>query len=279
MVGGRPLGRKPELDAAAPTMKGVGEAQLEAFPTAKRCQQGRAVAARPIAVLREPAASRALVDSSLSHLAQFTLALAGVRSGSTKWRMSWLPVPRPSRPASLGLLLLVGGASACSRSPTTEPAPAPSSAAPTTATPLAAGTLAPNVTFQVHSGEPVKLESLRTKPVVVYFYPKDDTPGCTVEAQEIRDLFEELKKTGAVVIGVSTDATDSHRAFAEKHALPFLLASDPEGEIAKAFGVPLKNGRAARVSFVIGADGRIKRTFPNVTPRGHAAELLTAISS
>lgn len=144
---------------------------------------------------------------------------------------------------------------------------------------LSAGAPAPNVTFQVHNGGPISLESLRGKPVVVYFYPKDDTPGCTIEAQEIRDLYEELKKTGAVVIGVSTDAADSHKAFAEKHALPFLLASDESGELAKAFGVPLKNGRATRVSFVIGADGKVKRTFPQVTPKGHAAELLSAISS
>jgi thioredoxin-dependent peroxiredoxin len=145
-------------------------------------------------------------------------------------------------------------------------------------TPLAEGSPAPTVTFPIHTGTSVALEALRGKPVVVYFYPKDDTPGCTVEAQEIRDLFDQLKRTGAVVIGVSTDPTDSHRAFAEKHALPFLLASDESGELAKAFGVPLKNGRATRVSFVIGADGRIKRTFPQVTPKGHAAELLAALS-
>jgi len=145
--------------------------------------------------------------------------------------------------------------------------------------PLAAGSSAPDVTFALHNGEQLRLASLKGKPVVVYFYPKDDTPGCTIEAQEIRDLYEQLKQTGAVVVGVSTDPADSHRAFAEKHALPFLLASDPDGSLAKAFGVPLKNGRVSRVSFVIGADGHIQRTFPQVTPKGHAAELLAAISS
>jgi thioredoxin-dependent peroxiredoxin len=144
---------------------------------------------------------------------------------------------------------------------------------------LVAGSPAPDVTFPVHTGEAVGLASLRGKPVIVYFYPKDDTPGCTVEAQEIRDLYDELKRTGVVVIGVSTDGRDSHRAFAEKHALPFLLASDESGELAKAFGVALKNGRTTRVSFVIGADGRVKRVFPQVTPKGHAAELLAALSS
>src|SRR4051812_14546988 len=161
-----------------------------------------------------------------------------------------------------------------------EPGSASVSASPAAASsPLAAGTQAPDVTFALHNGEKLSLASLRGKPVVVYFYPKDDTPGCTVEAQEIRDLYQELKHTGAVVVGVSTDAPDSHRAFAEKYALPFLLASDPAGELAKSFGVPLKNGRVTRVSFVVGPDGRIKRTFPQVTPKGHATELLQAISS
>jgi thioredoxin-dependent peroxiredoxin len=167
----------------------------------------------------------------------------------------------------------------CSRDKSASPSGAASPPADAAITPLAAGSPAPAVTLALSTGEKLSLASLRGKPVVVYFYPKDDTPGCTVEAQEIRDLYADLKRTGAVVIGVSTDAVDSHRAFAEKHSLPFLLASDSAGDVAKAFGVPLKNGRMTRVSFVIGADGRIKRTFPQVTPKGHAAELLQAISS
>jgi peroxiredoxin Q/BCP len=177
---------------------------------------------------------------------------------------------------ALSFLLLAG--LGCSRSNGASPEPAASIAVPASAGPLSPGAPAPAVTFALHTGEQLALESLRGKPVVVYFYPKDDTPGCTVEAQEIRDLYDQLKQTGAVVIGVSTDPRDSHRAFAEKHALPFLLASDEDGHIAKAFGVALKNGRATRESFVIGPDGRIKRTFPQVTPKGHAAELLAAIS-
>jgi len=166
----------------------------------------------------------------------------------------------------------------CSRAEPAQPAPTSSASASSTL-PLEAGAKAPDVTFALHTGEKLALSGLRGKPVVVYFYPKDDTPGCTVEAQEIRDLYSELKATGAVVIGVSTDALDSHRAFAEKHALPFLLASDESLELTKAFGVPLKNGRTTRVSFVVGADGRIKRSFRDVTPKGHAGELLAAISS
>jgi peroxiredoxin Q/BCP len=176
----------------------------------------------------------------------------------------------------LPVLLFVAGAG-CSRPSSSSGSAA--SAAASVAAPLTAGAPAPDVTFALHTGEHLSLVSLRGKPVVVYFYPKDDTPGCTVEAQEIRDLYEQLQRTGAVIIGVSTDAADSHRAFVQKHALPFLLASDESGEVAKAFGVALKNGRATRQSFVVGADGRIKRTFPQVTPKGHAAELLAALSS
>lgn len=179
--------------------------------------------------------------------------------------------------AGAGLVAAALPSLACSRDKSS-PATA-SSATPVATVPLAAGAPAPDVTFALQTGEHLALSSLRGKPVVVYFYPKDDTPGCTLEAQEIRDLYQDLKRSGAVVIGVSTDPADSHRAFAEKHQLPFLLASDETGTLAHAFGVPLKNGRATRVSFVIGADGRIKRSFPQVTPKGHAAELLTAISS
>jgi thioredoxin-dependent peroxiredoxin len=170
---------------------------------------------------------------------------------------------------------------ACSRGQANPEAAAVASAAPgpVATAPLEAGAMAPAVTFALHTGEQLALSSLKGKPVVVYFYPKDDTPGCTIEAQEIRDLYEDVKKTSAVVIGVSTDAADSHRAFAEKHGLPFLLASDPDGAIARAFGVPLKNGRATRVSFVIGVDGRVARAFPQVTPKGHAAELLAALAA
>jgi peroxiredoxin Q/BCP len=185
----------------------------------------------------------------------------------------------PALSCSVALLASLAG---CSRGQSAEASPAPSAAAAaatSAAVPLAAGVPAPDVTFALHTGEQLKLSSLRGKPVVVYFYPKDDSPGCTIEAQEIRDLYDDLKRSGAVVIGVSTDARDSHRAFAEKLALPFLLASDADGALARAFGVPLKNGRVTRVSFVIGPDGQIKRAFPQVTPKGHAAELLAAISS
>jgi peroxiredoxin Q/BCP len=177
-----------------------------------------------------------------------------------------------------GLLALAGlAALGCSRSQSDAAGSEPAASASAPAL-LAPGAAAPAVTFQMYTGESISLNSLRGKPVVVYFYPKDDTPGCTIEAQEIRDLYEDLRRTGAVVIGVSSDGRDSHRAFAEKHALPFLLASDESGDVARAFGVGLKNGRVARVSFVIGPDGKVKQSFPRVTPKGHAAELLAALN-
>jgi peroxiredoxin Q/BCP len=144
--------------------------------------------------------------------------------------------------------------------------------------PLAVGSKVPPLELTAHNGQVLELATL-AKPAVVYFYPKDDTPGCTVEAQEIRDLWREIQETGAVVVGVSTDGKASHQAFAEKYELPFLLVPDEDHAIAKAFGVSIKNGKAARVSFVLDASGRVTKVFPKVTPKGHGAELLAALGS
>ena len=142
---------------------------------------------------------------------------------------------------------------------------------------LALGSPLPAVTATAHTGETVRMQELKGKPVIVYFYPKDDTPGCSAEAQEIRDLWTELQKAGALVVGVSSDDAASHRAFADKYALPFLLLPDEDQRIASAFNVPVQNGRARRVSFVFGADGKLSRVFPAVNPRGHGKELLAAL--
>jgi peroxiredoxin Q/BCP len=112
--------------------------------------------------------------------------------------------------------------------------------------------------------------------LVLYFYPKDDTPGCTVEGKEFRDLYDEFVALDAVIIGVSTDTVESHRKFAEKHALPFPLLADTNGELSRAFDV-LRGAMASRVTFVLGPDGRIVRVFPDVAPRGHAREVLNFI--
>jgi peroxiredoxin Q/BCP len=156
--------------------------------------------------------------------------------------------------------------------------PASSSVAePSSGELLSVGAGAPAVAAEAQTGERVDLAALRGRPVVVYFYPKDDTPGCTVEAQEIRDLWSEIQQTWAVVIGVSADDEASHKQFAEKHQLPFLLLPDTDHRIATAFGVPIKNGRARRVSFLIDKHGKIAKVFPEVKPQGHGKQLLDAI--
>ena len=122
-------------------------------------------------------------------------------------------------------------------------------------------------------GELRRLEDFRGHNVVVYFYPKDDTPGCTVEAKEFRDSFEQFEALDCAVVGVSTDSAERHRAFAEKHAFPFVLLADEGGKLAEAFGV-LKGKYAARSTFVLDSDLRVRRAFHDVTPRGHAAQIL-----
>jgi thioredoxin-dependent peroxiredoxin len=123
-------------------------------------------------------------------------------------------------------------------------------------------------------GELRRLKDFRGHNVVVYFYPKDDTPGCTVEGKEFRDSYDQFNALDCVVIGVSTDSVERHRAFAEKHALPFILLADEDGKLASAFGV-LNGKYAARSTFVLDSDLRVRRAFHDVTPRGHAAQVLS----
>lgn len=123
------------------------------------------------------------------------------------------------------------------------------------------------------TGETRRLKDFRGRNVVVYFYPMDDTPGCTVEGKEFRDSIEQFQALDCVVVGVSTDSVERHRAFAEKHALPFILLADVEGKLATAFGV-LKGKYAARSTFVLDTDLRVRRAFHDVMPRGHAAQVL-----
>jgi len=157
---------------------------------------------------------------------------------------------------------------------------APAAAAPAStesATQLKEGDDAPNVTFTLQDGKTVSLDSLKGKQVAVYFYPKDDTPGCTVEAQGIRDQWEAFQKAGIQVFGVSMQDAASHSAFIEKHKLPFDLVVDPDQSVPKAFGVPVRDNQfAARHTFLIGADGKIKRVWREVNPKEHAKELLEA---
>lgn len=131
---------------------------------------------------------------------------------------------------------------------------------------------------QDQSGETVSLASLSGKPVVLYFYPRDATPGCTAEACAFRDAWERLQAAGAVVLGVSTDSVESHRAFAEEHGLPFSLLADEDGAIAESYGVPVRMGFTARTTFLIDGDGIIRRTFENVDPAVHVDEVLAALA-
>ncbi|MGB8685102.1 MAG: peroxiredoxin [Candidatus Binatus sp.] len=125
-------------------------------------------------------------------------------------------------------------------------------------------------------GELRRLKDFRGHNVVVYFYPKDDTPGCTVEGKEFRDSYDQFKALDCVVIGVSTDSAERHRAFAEKHALPFILLADEDGKLAAAFGV-LNGKYAARSTFVLDSTLRLRRALQDVTPRGHAAQVLNFV--
>jgi peroxiredoxin Q/BCP len=126
------------------------------------------------------------------------------------------------------------------------------------------------------SGELRKIADFRDRNVIVYFYPMDDTPGCTVEAKEFRDSYEQFEELDCVILGVSTDSVARHRAFAEKHAFPFILLSDEGGRLAEAFGV-LKGSHASRTTFVFDRDLHMRTKFRDVTPKGHAAQVLNFV--
>ncbi|SIR58073.1 peroxiredoxin Q/BCP [Haladaptatus litoreus] len=137
---------------------------------------------------------------------------------------------------------------------------------------LEAGDDAPAVTANNQHGETVSPEF--EAPTVVYFYPRDDTPGCTVEAKQFNAELESYRDAGATVYGVSTDDVESHEAFAEKFDLGFDLLADPDGEIADAFGVEVENDYTPRTTFVL-ADGEVKAVYDGVDPDGHAREVLS----
>ncbi|MFO0609650.1 MAG: peroxiredoxin [Polyangiales bacterium] len=149
---------------------------------------------------------------------------------------------------------------------------------PARATVLAAGDAAPVFRATAHNGWVVESAAgPRPRALVVYFYPRDETPGCTREACSFRDAFREYNDAGADVVGVSTDTKAAHDAFASHHQLPFGLIADPQGRLARAFGLDPAGGVAPRATFVIGRDGRVARVFPNVRVDGHAGEVLAAV--
>ncbi|MBM0743741.1 peroxiredoxin [Phormidium sp. CLA17] len=147
--------------------------------------------------------------------------------------------------------------------------------------PLSIGDTAPNFTVNDTNGKPISLSDYAGKPVVIYFYPKDDTPGCTKEACSFRDNYEQYLSKGIAVLGVSMDGEDSHHAFTEKFNLPFPLLSDVDGTVTQAYDVQgEKNGMryATRVTYVVGADGKISQVYTSVNTETHAADILTAIA-
>lgn len=146
------------------------------------------------------------------------------------------------------------------------------------------GQQAPDFELASDSGERVRLSDLRGKPVVLYFYPRDDTPGCTKEACGFRDAYGEFEERGAVVLGVSPDDEASHARFKKKYSLPFTLLADPEHEAAEAYGAwrEKKNyGKTYwgvhRSTFVIDADGTIVRAMYSVKPDGHPEQVLAVL--
>jgi peroxiredoxin Q/BCP len=148
------------------------------------------------------------------------------------------------------------------------------------------GEQAPDFTLESDAGEQVSLSGLRGKPVVLYFYPKDDTPGCTAQACGIRDAYGEFEQAGAVVLGVSPDSVKKHVKFKDKYDLPFTLLADPEHALAESYGVWGEKkymGKSYmgvnRTTFVIGADGAVVKVFENVKPLTHADDVLAALAA
>ena len=146
------------------------------------------------------------------------------------------------------------------------------------------GQEAPDFELESDSGERVRLSSLRGKPVVLYFYPKDDTPGCTLQACEIRDAWSDFEARGAVVLGVSPDSASSHEQFRSKYDLPFTLLADSEHEVADRYGVWVEQTYGdktwignERSTFVIDSDGKVASVLRQVKPAEHADDVLKAL--
>ena len=141
------------------------------------------------------------------------------------------------------------------------------------------GKPAPDFELLSDEGEKVKLSSFRGRPVVLYFYPRDNTPGCTKQARGIRDAYADFRKHGAVVLGVSTDTQAAHVKFKGKYDLPFTLLADPDQQTGEAYGVSKEGCRTfERSTFVIDADGIVRKVMRRVNPEKHAGQVLEALS-
>lgn len=148
------------------------------------------------------------------------------------------------------------------------------------------GSQAPDFELKSDAGESVKLSQFRGRPVVLYFYPRDDTPGCTKEACAFRDSYDEYLAHDAVILGVSRDGEESHRKFKSKYELPFTLLSDPDHEVAEAYGVWAEKSMYGRKSmgivrstFVVRPDGTIARAMRGIKVPGHSDKVLEALAA
>lgn len=196
---------------------------------------------------------------------------------------TWASARRWLRPTLW--LTLVWLAMGCERNEAGSDAKAPDvdpparAAAPAREGLLKPGATAPEFEAVSHTGQPVKLSDLRGKVVILYFYPKDNTPGCTTEARNFAQEYQDLEQAGAVVLGVSSDDNESHRRFAEEHGLPFLLLPDTERSIAEAYGVGSFLGMTSRVTYLIDRKGKIAKVYPSVDPNTHAERILEDLES
>jgi peroxiredoxin Q/BCP len=141
---------------------------------------------------------------------------------------------------------------------------------------LKPGTVAPDFESQDQDGRNVKLSSFKGKPVVVYFYPKDDTPGCTAEACSFRDNNELFEKKGVKVLGVSVDSVNSHKKFQSKYGLNFTLVSDVDKKISESYGT-LNGSTDKRVTYIIDRTGKIAHVYEKVSPKDHGNEILSKL--
>jgi peroxiredoxin Q/BCP len=151
---------------------------------------------------------------------------------------------------------------------------------------LDAGTQAPSFELTDQHGDVHRLSDYQGQTIVIYFYPKDDTPGCTKEACSFRDAYQDFRDAGVEILGISPDSEKSHKKFVDKFDLPFILLSDPDHAVCEAYGVwGLKKymGReyegVYRTTFIIGPKGEIKRVFENVQPSEHSQEVLEEIKT
>lgn len=149
---------------------------------------------------------------------------------------------------------------------------------------IPAGSPAPEFTLLDENSQPRSLSDYRGNPVVLYFYPKDDTPGCTTEACSFRDDYGEYEKAGVIILGVSPDSPKDHAKFKAKYNLPFTLLADPDHKVCEAYGVwgrkkfmGKEYDGVFRTTFLIGSDGAIIKVFENVKPDGHSQEVLEAL--